>query len=73
MLGESPSLSVQILDVAREHGRVTIADAVKITGVSRNTVKDHIKTLTAAGHLDRHGSGGGAWYSLAEVSLRSEL
>ena len=73
MLGELPSLSVQILDIAREHGRVTVADAVKITGVSRNTVKDHIKTLTANGHLDRYGSGRGAWYSLAGVSVRNEL
>ena len=73
MLGESPSLSVQILDVARKHGRGTIADAVKITGVSRNTVKDYIKTLTANGLLDRHGYGRGAWYSLAEVRLSSEL
>ena len=73
MLGESPSLSVQILDVAREHNRVTVANAFKITRVSRNTVKDHIKTLTANGQLDRHGSGRGTWYSLAEVSLRSEL
>ena len=73
MLGELPSLSVQILDIAREHGRVTLADAVKITGVSRYTVKDHIKMLTANGHLDRHGSGRGACYSLAGVSLRSEL
>lgn len=73
MLGESPSLSVQILDVAREHGRVTVANAVKITRVSRNTVKDHIKTLTANGQLDRHGSSRGTWYSLAQVSLRSEL
>ena len=51
MLGESPSLSVQTLDVGREHGRVTNVDAVK----------DHIKTLTANGRLDRHGSGRGAW------------
>lgn len=67
MLGELPSLSIQILEIAREHGRVTVADSVKVTGVSRNTVKDHIQTLTANGHLDRHGAGRGAWYSLTGV------
>ena len=67
MLGELPSLSIQILEIAREHGRVTVADSVKVTGVSRNTVKDHIQTLTANGHLDRHGAGRGAWYSLNGV------
>ncbi len=64
-MAELPSLSVQILEIAREHGRVTVADAVKVTGVSRNTVKDHIKTLKANGHLDGHGSGRGSWYSLS--------
>ena len=59
ILGELPSLSVQILEIAREHGRVTVADAVKITGVSRNTVKDHMKTLKANGHMNGHGSGRG--------------
>lgn len=65
ILGDLPELSVQILEIAREHGRVTVADAAKVTEVSRNTVKDHIKTLTANSHLDRHGAGRGAWYSLA--------
>ena len=66
MLGKLPSLSVQILEIAREHGRVTVADAAKVSGVSRNTVKDHIKTLRANGYLAGHGSGRGAWYTLSE-------
>ncbi len=64
MLGELPALSVQIMEIAREHGRVTVADVVKVTGASRNTIKGHIKTLTANRHLARHGAGRGAWYSL---------
>ena len=36
-------LSVDILDIARTQGRVTVAQAAKITGTSRNTVKDHLK------------------------------
>ncbi len=65
VLGVLPDLSVQILELARAHGRVTISDAAKATGVSRNTIKDHAKKLVSKGHLTRHGAGRGTWYSLA--------
>ena len=65
ILGELPELSVQILEIARERGRVTIAEAAKVTKANRNTIKDHIKTLSANNHLDMHGAGRGVWYSLA--------
>jgi Fic family protein len=65
VLGVLPDLSVQILELARAHGRVTISDAAKATGVSRNTIKDHAKKLVRKGHLTRHGAGRGTWYSLA--------
>ena len=64
ILGDLPELSVQILEIAREHGRVTVNDAVKATGSSRNTIKDHVKRLHESGHLERHGAGRGTWYSL---------
>jgi Fic family protein len=63
MLGDLPELSVKILELARERGRVTIAEAVKVTGASRNTVKDHVRALTDRKHLARHGAGRGAWYA----------
>jgi len=31
ILGDLPKLSVQILEIAREHGRVTLNDAAKMT------------------------------------------
>jgi len=65
LLGNLPELSVSILNLARERGRVTVADIATDTGVSRNTVKDHLKALTKAGHLERHGEGRGTWYGLA--------
>ena len=61
--GALPDLSARILDFARDHGRVTVADAVQATGASRNTVKDHVRTLARAGHLARHGAGRGTWYA----------
>lgn len=65
ILDALPPLSVQILEIARSRGHITVADAAKITGVSRNTVKDHLKALTGGGYLNRHGAGRGTWYSAA--------
>jgi len=64
VLDALPPLSVQILDIARTQGRVTVADAAQITGTNRNTVKDHIRSLAENGHLVRHGAGRGSWYAL---------
>lgn len=65
VLGDLPELSVRLLELARERGRLTVAEAAKLTGSSRNTIKDHIKALVEAGHLARHGAGRGSWYSLS--------
>lgn len=59
-----PELDLQIIDYARQHGRVTMADIVRVTGTSRNTLKDHFRSLVEKGHLTRHGSGKGSWYAL---------
>ena len=65
MLGDLPALSAKILDIARDHGRVTVAAAERATGASRNTIKDHLKALTRDGRLTRHGAGRGTWYAPA--------
>ena len=65
ILGDLPELSVQILELCRERGRVAVADAAKVTGANRNTIKDHLKALTRAGHIEKHGAGRGTWYGLA--------
>jgi Fic family protein len=64
VLGDLPELSVAILELARERGRVTVIEAARITGASRNTVKDHLKALTEQNHLKLHGAGRGTWYGL---------
>jgi hypothetical protein len=42
---------------------MTIAPATKAAGASRNTVKDHVRALTARKHLTRRGAGRSAWYA----------
>ena len=64
VLSNLPELSVQIVDRAREHGRVTIGEMVSLTGISRNTLKEHFKRLVENGHLAMHGKTRGAWYTL---------
>lgn len=64
VLATLPELSLQIVEFAREHGRVTIGEAIKLTGASRNTLKQHFRTLIERGHLNQHGSGRGVWYEL---------
>ena len=64
VLAALPELSLQIVEFAREHGRVTIGDAIKLTAVSRNTLKQHFRKLVEHGHLNQQGSGRGVWYEL---------
>ncbi|WP_233283398.1 Fic family protein [Agrobacterium tumefaciens] len=65
ILADMPELSVTLLELAREHGRITVAEAARITDASRHTIKDHLKTLVDQGHLILHGAGRGAWYGLS--------
>ena len=64
VLASLPELSLQIIEFAREHGRVTIGQAIKLTGASRNTLKQHFRALVERGHLKQQGSGRGVWYEL---------
>jgi len=57
-----PELSVQILEFAKEHGKLTNGQIVKLTGANRNTVKKHLQSLVSANHLAQHGTGKGTWY-----------
>jgi Fic family protein len=64
VLAPLPELSLQIVEFAREHGRVTMGDAIRLSGGSRNTLKQHFRALVKQGHLNQHGSGRGVWYDL---------
>ena len=64
VLAPLPELSLRIVEFAREHGRVTIGEIIKLTGASRNTLKQHFRNLVERGHLNQHGRGRGVWYEL---------
>jgi Fic family protein len=59
VLAPLPELSLQIVEFARGHGRVTMGDVIRLTGASRHTLKQHFRALVDQGHLNRHGRGPG--------------
>jgi Fic family protein len=64
VLSHLPELSLRIVEHAREHGRVSVGDMIRLTGVSRNTLKEHFRQLVEKQHLTRHGAGRSVWYNL---------
>ena len=60
-----PEHSARILDHARGHGRVSIGEMVKLTGTSRNTLKEHFRQLVEKGYLSKQGGGRSTWYVLS--------
>lgn len=64
VLASLPELSLQIVEFAREHGRITMGDAIRLTDGNRNTLKQHFRALVEQGHLAQHGAGRGVWYEL---------
>ena len=66
LVGSLPELSAELLELVRDHGRLSIGDAERLTGKNRNTLKQHFRSLVADGHLSLNGAGRGAWYSLRQ-------
>jgi Fic family protein len=64
VLAALPELAVSILEYAREHGRVTMADMIRLTGASRNTLKEHFRRLVEIQQLTLYGNKKGSWYAL---------
>jgi predicted HTH transcriptional regulator len=62
VLAPLPELSLQIVEFTYEHGRMTMGDILRLTGASRNTLKQHFRSLVKQNHLKQQGSGLGAWY-----------
>ncbi len=64
VLAPMPALALQIVEFAREQGRITMTDVVRLTGANRNTIKQHLRALVAQKQLKAQGSGRGAWYEI---------
>ena len=59
------AIDEQLLQIARQHGRVTLSSAMVLTNTNRNTLKLHLRQLVEAGHLRLMGRGRSSWYEMA--------
>lgn len=67
--GELPALSVSILELVRERGRVQTSDVETLTGESRSTIKVRLNELVQRGMLARYRKGPGTWYTFSRESV----
>ena len=58
-----PDVSIQILNLAKEHGRITVSFVTNVLQLNRNTVKKHFQHLVRTEKLILHGKGRGSYYS----------
>lgn len=65
MRAAMPELAVTILDLATEHGQISVGDIMRITAAPRSTVKKRVSELVEAGQLKPVGQGRGAKYVVA--------
>ena len=63
VMASLPELAMKILDCVNNVGRVTMNDMIRISGASRNTLKEHFRNLVKQKHLVQHGNGKGTWYA----------
>lgn len=64
VLASLPELSLQVVEFTREHGRITMSEAIKLTQANRNTLKQHFRSLVKNQYLNQQGRGRGVWYEL---------
>lgn len=63
-MGQLPELSLQILELAKSRGRITVREIVAFTGANRNTIKKHLESLAEKNYLRQEGEGKGTWYAM---------
>ena len=64
LLIKLPHLSLKILELAKQRGRVSVKDIVAFTDANRNTIKKHLVSLVGLNHLEQNGEGKATWYTL---------
>jgi len=62
-MSQLPKLANDILHIAEEHGRVTVARLVKVLRANRNTIKTHLQKLVDEDLLSLYGKGSGSYYT----------
>jgi len=63
--GSLPTLSIRILELAREHGQIKSSEIQRLTGETKSTLRNRIHELVERGLLKQHGKGPATWYTLS--------
>jgi Fic family protein len=58
-----PAISLGILEYLKQHGRISIGEYAALSGISRNTLKQHFRNLSDKGFIVKRGAGRSAWYA----------
>jgi Fic family protein len=61
---ETPEISVRILELTQQHGRITIDFITRNLDVNRNTIKKHLQSLVKQGRLIQNGKARGTFYTI---------
>jgi Fic family protein len=64
LMAQLPQLSLQILELIKSRGRITISEIVTLTEANRNTVKKHLEALVENNYLQQSGIGRATWYGI---------
>lgn len=62
-LASLPKLASDIIQLAQDKGKITIADIIAQTGVPRSTIKKQLALLVDQKYLSRYGQGRSVWYT----------
>jgi Fic family protein len=62
LMGALPELDEQLLQLVRQHGRLSLREALHLTRANRNTLKLHFRQLVQMRRLKLMGSGRSSWY-----------
>lgn len=57
-----PALSLQVLDLLKKHGRLSISELATHSDANQNTLKVRLRELVASGHINRFGKARATWY-----------
>lgn len=66
-----PQLAADILELAKENGRITTGEIMLATQAKRATIKNRLAELVNSHLLEQHGQGKGTWYALPNSAERN--
>lgn len=59
-----PPLSLEMLNLIREHSKLSVGEIEKMVDAPRSTLKKYLNDLMKEGHIERFGKGRTTWYEM---------